>query len=213
MLINRQYRDAAQTAELLFKEIVLNDDYKLRELAFRGAQPAVIYDIGANIGLAALQARMLFPRAEIICVEPCPETFAVLSQNTEHLRVWTKQAALAAGGPVRMVCDPLSDGGNRVEPGGHIEAITLGQLVLGGLSPYVIKLDCEGGEGSILVDDASRYALKHALHWAMEYHPPLTGISAEMYRTELELIDPRTTGRSTIDGRWLFWSKAKDGRE
>ena len=47
--------------------------------------PAVILDIGAHVGSAARYFAQRFPDARIVCIEPTPESFALLERNTRHL--------------------------------------------------------------------------------------------------------------------------------
>lgn len=44
--------------------------------------PAVILDIGANIGITAIWMAHMFPNARIYCFEPMRENFDILSKNT-----------------------------------------------------------------------------------------------------------------------------------
>lgn len=54
------------------------DDYAL-SLA---ADPAVIFDLGANLGFVAISFAVRYPRARIFCFEPDPENFAECIANT-----------------------------------------------------------------------------------------------------------------------------------
>lgn len=47
-----------------------------------GLHVTTIYDVGANVGNAALKFAAAFPSATIHCFEPCGSTFAQLSTNT-----------------------------------------------------------------------------------------------------------------------------------
>lgn len=47
--------------------------------------PAVIVDIGANVGATAVYFRAAYPAARIYCYEPSPENFVWLSANTRAL--------------------------------------------------------------------------------------------------------------------------------
>src|ERR1700736_5314114 len=57
---------------IAFVELLLDDCYGLRLLADgrRGSEIARVVDIGANVGLFGLAARVAFPRATIHCYEP-----------------------------------------------------------------------------------------------------------------------------------------------
>ena len=54
-----------------------------RELV--GTDAAMIFDVGAHVGLAATRYRELFPQAMIHSFEPFPESFAVLQSNVRSL--------------------------------------------------------------------------------------------------------------------------------
>lgn len=64
----------------VMRDILLDQDYGVEDIP----PPNVILDVGANIGLAALYFRSRFPDAEIVAVEPDPQTFAKLERNVGH---------------------------------------------------------------------------------------------------------------------------------
>jgi FkbM family methyltransferase len=66
--------DLQATVELRYRDIIAS-----------GKTPLII-DAGANIGLAALWFSRLYPKAVIVCVEPDPANFKVLSGNTSRLK-------------------------------------------------------------------------------------------------------------------------------
>lgn len=50
-----------------------------------GIKPKVIFDIGANIGVATRLLKHHFPDATIFAFEPMPDNFSLLQKNTEQL--------------------------------------------------------------------------------------------------------------------------------
>ena len=70
------YFDRA-TLEFLYREIFVRQCYRLRPL---GAEP-VIFDCGANLGMATLFFKFLCPLCRIKCFEPDPATFSLLDRN------------------------------------------------------------------------------------------------------------------------------------
>jgi len=64
---------------IIFREIFFYDDYK--SMGCISPAPEVIYDIGANAGIAALYMRRLYPRARIIGFEPSPAEQAIAEIN------------------------------------------------------------------------------------------------------------------------------------
>ena len=209
MNINLELPDSPNTAALIEHEILEKDCYRLRTIK---VPPRIVYDIGANIGFFSIAARVLWPQAIIRAFEPCPETFALLQQNAAYWRIDTENSALALG-DVRIARDQRSDGSHYCLPGGAVAGATLGQII-GPLAaePYLVKLDCEGGELVLFNDQDSLDALALASHWAMEYHPNRTNIPAGRAFVILAQADPRarrelvTSATDHTDERWLFWS-------
>lgn len=69
-------------AALLYREIFVEESYLWN--GFPSIVPEVVFDIGANIGLASLFFKQRFPGASVVAVEPGPDTFAALRQNIEQ---------------------------------------------------------------------------------------------------------------------------------
>ncbi|MEW5848655.1 MAG: FkbM family methyltransferase [Myxococcota bacterium] len=65
---------------LLAFEIFADDTYRLDGA---GAVP-VIYDVGANVGLAALYLHVWHPTSKLVCVEPLPSNVALLCENLQR---------------------------------------------------------------------------------------------------------------------------------
>jgi FkbM family methyltransferase len=115
--------------------------------------------LGAYIGLSALYFRTHFPDALIICVEPSPDNFAVLTKNlapytnivTINAGVWGRNTALS----IYEVFD--GHWGTRItnKKKGKVRSITMNQIaeicgILQG-SPRIdlLKMDIEGSERSV----------------------------------------------------------------
>lgn len=62
----------------ILDEAFHGDDYALPLTA----DPAVIFDLGANLGFVAISFAVRYPKARIYCFEPDPENFAELIANT-----------------------------------------------------------------------------------------------------------------------------------
>jgi FkbM family methyltransferase len=69
-------------AALLYREIFVEKSY-LRE-GFPAADTQVIFDIGANIGLASMFFQERFPGAFVVAVEPGPDTYVALKENFDR---------------------------------------------------------------------------------------------------------------------------------
>ncbi|MCC6579331.1 MAG: FkbM family methyltransferase [Phycisphaeraceae bacterium] len=127
-------------------------------------QPRVIFDIGANIGMAALFFAATYPQARIHCFEPLPENIALLKENTQpfadRIRVHEHGLSNVDGTfEYQMSNNPNSYGGGTfcgigcsadrklnlpIRSVAHVIAET-------GTSPIdVFKIDTEGSEFPIL---------------------------------------------------------------
>jgi len=81
----------------IFIEVCESDCYRIREVPF---VPDVILDIGANVGVFTSYTRFLFPKAQIIAVEPDLENWGHLVRLTEHLRNVTCVKKALGTGPI-----------------------------------------------------------------------------------------------------------------
>ncbi|MCG5454765.1 FkbM family methyltransferase [Micromonospora sp. PSH03] len=70
--------DAAEAA-LLYREIFVEESY--RRPGGARPTPGVIFDIGANIGLASMFFKSRYPAAFIVAAEPGPDTYRALEEN------------------------------------------------------------------------------------------------------------------------------------
>lgn len=130
-------------------------------------QPAVILDVGANVGEYARLALAHCPSAEVHCFEPMPVVFAQLQ---EHLgaepRVHLHQQALAAeNGTCTFYFDPRATGNTTavadVQAGVHglrkVETVNARTQTLDAFCQQhgidhidLLKIDVEGFESSVL---------------------------------------------------------------
>jgi FkbM family methyltransferase len=75
------FRPGSSDAELLYK-ILLYPREKSEYWVPESIVPGVIFDIGANIGIAAIYFAKLFPDSRIYSFEPVPGNFDILKKNT-----------------------------------------------------------------------------------------------------------------------------------
>ena len=78
----------------LFEEIFIEEQY----LFFPDKKDPLIIDCGANIGLAMIYFKSVYPEARVKCFEPDPATFSVLKKNIEsnnYVNVSAYQNAIA----------------------------------------------------------------------------------------------------------------------
>ena len=138
------------------------DIFVRRTLAFTSASPAPrILDCGANVGLASLFFRRLYPEARITAFEADPALFAILSANlatngagtveTRHAALWTSTGTLT------FQCEGSDSGMISSLPGAvDGRATTVPSLrlrdVLDEGPVDLLKLDIEGAEDIVLAD-------------------------------------------------------------
>lgn len=149
------------------------EDYRTQNLDFE-----VIFDFGANIGLATLYFRNKFPRAELHTFEPDKETFKYLERNVRsHTGIVLYNAAVglhngimdfyhsSTGKTSGLIREFVNDFNNKVS------AIQVHSL-RGILTPHLhkrvlIKLDVEGLEMDLL-EEIARLPFRAACHVIFE---------------------------------------------
>jgi FkbM family methyltransferase len=162
----------ARTFLFGFREIVGQELYRFES---RREQPTIL-DGGANIGLATLFWKQLYPAARILAFEPDPMIFETLARNCEEWQVsgvelinraiWTSCGEMSfwsegsyAG---RLVPDPRVSGTSCVT----VETVRLREFLQRPVD--LLKLDIEGAETDVLLDCAD--CLDSVEHLFVEYH-------------------------------------------
>lgn len=180
-----------RTMHLLFRVILLRNEYYFET---SNARP-VIFDCGANIGLATLFFKWLYPQAEIYAFEPDRDTFALLKRNVEannltgmHLynvalsdKVGTAEFHVdhANPGSLRMSLNYQRMPKDTVT----VETLTLSEVIgrqLPDTDIDFLKLDVEGAEDAVLRDLASTGRLKAVREMLIEFHHKIGGERAKL---------------------------------
>lgn len=150
-----------------FINILIDDEYKLKSLK----KCFTILDIGANIGLLSLWARMRFPDARIIAVEPNPVAFDFLKHNALTLRLELHQIVLGLSDDAIEIesDDDITCCKVNMNPNGNIAMRRFSKFVESTVGGQIdlLKMDCEGFEWELFKDDA---AFKQVKNIHMEYH-------------------------------------------
>ena len=155
-----------------------DDIFVKRTLAFTSATPSPrILDCGANVGLASLFFRRLYPDARITAFEADPALFDILDANLQangagsvearHAALWTST------GTVTFQCEGSDSGMIGALPGAVVgRAQTVPSLRLREVleeGPIdLLKLDIEGAEDVVLAD--CEPALHHVRAIVMDLH-------------------------------------------
>jgi len=146
----------------VFRNVMLNNEYALAARMFArmfGDEPRVIVDAGANIGLATLYFKSLFPSASVICIEPESSNYRALQDNVSVNRLsnltlvraglWNKRCALKVDRGFRDGLEwsarvtEISAAGD-----GDLEGIGIAELMEQAQVDHIdlFKIDIEGSE-------------------------------------------------------------------
>ena len=165
------------------------DCYDLRK--FKPNDIMTFVDVGANKGTTSIMARILFPKARIVAFEPAPDTFEELS----FFKNWFIECyQLALGDGSKLSYDKYKHSGlsrfyNEEEKKWWkqdeilIESLPLNVIFekykIDTTKPYIVKVDCEGGERFLLKDDKSIDLIRGAVQSMFEIHVGFGGTKEE----------------------------------
>lgn len=159
-------RPFASTVDLLFRQRT----YDVEKLA----DPPLIIDGGAWLGLSVLRFRQLFPRARVIAFEPDPTIFEVLRGNLERNAVTdgvelVNAALTERSGQSDFTATGTDAGSLRCHvPGSaiNVPTVRLSDVVTGPTA--LLKLNIEGAETEVVEELGDRLALVDQV--LIEYH-------------------------------------------
>lgn len=166
----------------LFRDIILDDEYKLS--LFKDENIQNIVDVGANLGMFSVAARIGFRDAKIHSYEPNPNNIATLGKHGKEFNFEIHEEALGLeAGKGQLALTTTHDTSARIIK----SDIDTGVIVLSDLGTVInrfenqkidlLKLDCEGAEFEILRNSD---VLKNVRFITMEYHLPSNGSEAIM---------------------------------
>lgn len=155
-----------QGVRVAFLEVLLGDCYGIRAVG----SPQTILDVGANVGLFSLAARIAHPAAIIHAYEPNRQLERYLHVQAAVARCdyFLEALALQDGHVVLELHEDSVRTRSRQTEGGDVPAVSLRRAVarLGGQVDFA-KVDCEGAEWE-LFQDADAWTFIRQV--AMEYH-------------------------------------------
>lgn len=167
---------------LLVKEI-----FWVKEYYFETDNPEPkIIDCGANIGMAVLYFKHLYPNARIIAFEPNPHAFRILQKNIQVNKLQNVQAynlgISSEKGEIDFYLAEHDKGSLRgaiIESRGGKESISIKTEKL---SDYLkkdqfdlVKIDVEGAEWGILQDLSATNTFSKTEQFIIEYHHNVAG--------------------------------------
>jgi FkbM family methyltransferase len=166
--------------------VVVNDEYKVKELAEGDNEIEYIVDIGANVGMASLQFKTYFPNAKILVCEPEPECMKYAKLNTDNELIYVEEAIVgderkevtfnvckwAGNGHVdgNFRWDLFEPMGSKLDHQITVPASTLKEIMDRYNFPRIdlLKIDTEGLEGQIL--QAFKPYMHLVKHFRGEWH-------------------------------------------
>ncbi|PIU20794.1 MAG: hypothetical protein COT18_00435 [Elusimicrobia bacterium CG08_land_8_20_14_0_20_59_10] len=178
----------------LFREIFLRQVYW-----FDAGNPApVIVDCGANIGMASLYFKAVYPGAEILAFEPDPDAFACLRENLRLNGISgveaREEAVMNAAGTVPLYSSLSGPGalgisvlrGRADGPPRAVRAVRLSDRIIRRID--LLKLDIEGAETGVLAELKASGKLPMINRIWMEYHHHIDG-SLDSFSGALEMLE------------------------
>jgi len=168
------------TLIFLFGEIFVRGEYYFKS---KTDEP-VIFDCGANIGIATLFFKWLYPKSTIYSFEPDPQTFSLLTQNINinHFKnIHLQNVALSekedkinfyisnkSPGSLKMSIHEERSRGAKVE----VDSITLSSFIKKLNLPKIdfLKMDIEGSEIVVIEEMNKNGSLEIVDKMVIEYH-------------------------------------------
>lgn len=169
------------------------DIYDLRK--YKPYDIDAFVDIGANKGTTSMMARILFPEARIIAIEPCREIFDEMKSNLKLAKgVECFNIAFGVNSKMYFVPSRRHSGLNRFvvkddvinnESKYAVESKTLSQvfndLKIDINSRFILKIDCEGAEKYLLDNQDDISIVLKSMQTMIELHG-LLPIESGMYK-------------------------------
>ncbi len=153
-----------------YREIMVDRCYEFKT---DSTQP-IIFDCGANVGLASLFFAKMYPTAKIIAFEADKKISEITQKNLQvnkvtnveviNKAVWINEEQLNFG-------SEGADGGSLMNEAGNkqlVKATRLKDWLEKHASIDMLKIDIEGAESSVIMDCEN--SLRHVNHLFLEYH-------------------------------------------
>jgi FkbM family methyltransferase len=174
----------------LFKEIFYRNEYFFK----CDSQEPIIFDCGANIGMATLFFKWLYPKSIIYSFEPDKRTFKLLQRNIKQNKlkdVFLFNLALSnKNRKIGFYSDPKNPGSlvmtakenqiNSIKT--MVEAISLSDFFKKKKIKKIdfLKMDIEGSEEEVIEDLANNRQLNYVSKFCIEYHHHLPMMNSSL---------------------------------
>lgn len=176
--VNIKYRDYSVGDKGVLHQIFIAQDYFLNNFQLypflmnfyswlRDSKTTpLIVDAGANIGASSIYFNTFFPDAKIIAIEPEQDNCAIFNENCSNISAieLIEGAVSDENGHMKLVDPGLSDWSFRCEPvvapvENCIRSYSMSDIIDSnlkrGFSPFIVKIDIEGGEERLFSSNTS----------------------------------------------------------
>lgn len=172
----------------LFRDIFVKQEYYF----IPDKKNPIIFDCGANIGLASIYFKLFYPDSNIFAFEPDPKTFEVLKENIErnnlknvslyNVAISNKEGFIKFfvdnERPGSLVMSTIYD--RLPKDSVEVKSISLGDFINSTLKNKIIdllKMDIEGAENVSFPDLIDKKAIDSIKEILLEYHHNIGGES------------------------------------
>ena len=187
-----------------------NGEFEALRFLLPSEYNGVIVDAGGYIGTASIALHQMFPNASILCIEPSSDNIKILEKNTQNINnIEIIPGALVAGDNKTIslknrgtgewgyttVANPL-DNNNSVELH-ESPAVNLLSLGVDIKDIGILKLDIEGGEVDLFVNDKD--SLEQIPNIIIELHDRIIlGCSEEFFKFSKNRIIVKDSGEKFL---------------
>lgn len=172
----------------LFHEIFINKEYHFEP----DRKNPIIFDCGANMGMATLYFKWIFPYSSIIAFEPNPNSYALLENNIrennlENVQIFNLGLSNEEG-EIPFYLDVYNPGtligSIKRKRGGageiSIETIKLSNFMAQHDEIDLVKMDIEGAETEVVEDLVASGMIYRVKEFIIEYHHNISGEDSHM---------------------------------
>jgi FkbM family methyltransferase len=177
---------SAYSLRILYGEIFVKEEYRFS----CDTETPVIFDCGANIGMATLYFKWLFPQSNIVAFEPDPTTFRALRRNIEenhlsevsvhNVALWSENGVVpffvpeGQPGSLVMSTNPSRNQGKQIT----VPSRRLSEYIDGPVD--LLKLDVEGAEHQVVWDLVQSGKVEQVRQMLIEYHHNISADSGRL---------------------------------
>ncbi len=167
-----------ESLRYLYEEIFAREEYMLES----DAQEPLIFDCGANIGIATMFFKWLYPNSTVVAFEADPASFQLLERNIEKNRLkdvsahnvalWDENGQIPffvnAGEPGSLLMSTHANRMSGQQKEITVEARRLSEFINAPVD--LLKLDVEGAEAKVIADLLESGKLDFVHQMIVEYH-------------------------------------------